>query len=224
MEVNEVASTTLSSGLQTARQVATTATVAMAASLYFAAIVAALHVIRPDLNPISRPTSAYAVGPNSFLMTSAFFSMSLASFALVVALSQTLSPSARSRFGLGFLALWSTGVFIAMTFPMDAEGAPQTLSGTIHQTTGPLTFLCLSTGMILVSWRLKRDNNWRSLYPAALTLSWVMLAAFLATFLSFALDLGFLGLFQRIALATAVVWILLMASCARAVASSSIAA
>jgi hypothetical protein len=224
MEVNEMASTTLSSGLQATRQVTAIATVAMVGALCFAAIVAALHVIRPDLNPISRPTSAYAVGPNSFLMTSAFFSMSLASFALVVALYQTLSPSARSRFGLGLLALWSTGVFIAMIFPMDARGAPQTLSGMIHQTAGPLTFLCLSTGMVLVSWRLKRDNNWRSLYPTALTLSWVMLAAFLATFLSFSLDLGFLGLFQRIALGTAVVWILLMASCARAAASTSVAA
>ena len=36
-----------------------------------------------ELNPIQRPTSEYAVGPYGWLMTSAFFSLSVASFALV---------------------------------------------------------------------------------------------------------------------------------------------
>jgi Protein of unknown function (DUF998) len=101
-----MASTHLSLSLQTRKQVASIATVAIAGIAYFVVIIVALHVLRPDLNPIQRPTSEYAVGPYGFLMTSAFFSMSVASFALVIGLSQGVSQPARSRIGLGLLGLW----------------------------------------------------------------------------------------------------------------------
>jgi hypothetical protein len=97
-----------------------------------------------------------------------------------------------------------------MIFPMDVEGAPQTMAGTIHQTSGPLTFLSLTAGMLLVSRRFKQEGRWRSLYRLAMILSLLMLAAFLATFLSFVTGSGLLGLTQRIALATAVTWMLLI--------------
>jgi hypothetical protein len=173
-------------------------------------MIVTLHFLRSDLNPISQPTSAYAVGPNSVLMSSAFFSMSVASLALVVALYQGVAPPTRSMVGLVLLGAWAGGVLIAMIFPMDVEGAPQTMAGTIHQTSGPLTFLSLTAGMLLVSRRFKQEGRWRSLYRLAMILSLLMLAAFLATFLSFVTGSGLLGLTQRIALATAVTWMLLI--------------
>ena len=211
-------STTLSPSRQTTKQVAKFATATIVGAAYFALTITALHFIRPDLNPISQPTSAYAVGPNSFLMTSAFFSMSVASFALVIALYQALPGQARSRIGLGLLGAWAVGVLIAMIFPMDADGAPQTISGTIHDAAGPPTFLSLSAGMILVTLAFQRDEKWRPLYRAALILALVFLGAFIATFLSFIKGSEFLGLTQRIALATAVTWMLLIAARLRSLA------
>jgi hypothetical protein len=205
-------STSLAPSRQTTKHVAVFASVTIAGALYFALAILVLHFLRPDLNPISQPTSAYAVGSYSYLlMTSAFFSMSVASFALVVALYQGVPQPARSRLGLALLTGWAVGVFIAMIFPMDADGAPQTISGTIHQTAGPLTFLTLTLGMILLSWRFRQDAKWLPLYRTALVLSLVMLVAFLATFIGFVTGAGFMGLTQRIALATAVTWMLLIA-------------
>ena len=67
-------STDLSPGLRTGRQpMARVATIALVGVAYFAVIIVVLHFLRPDLNPISSPTSEYAVGPYGFLMTSAFF-------------------------------------------------------------------------------------------------------------------------------------------------------
>ena len=63
-------------------------TVALAGIAYFVVIIVVLHFLRPDVHPISRPTSEYAVGAYGYLMTSAFFSMSLASWALIIALYQ----------------------------------------------------------------------------------------------------------------------------------------
>ena len=66
--------------------------------------------------------------------------------------------------------------------------------------------------MILVSWRFKHSEKWRPLHRPALVLSVVFLAAFLGTFLSFVTGSGLLGLAQRIALATAVIWMILVAA------------
>jgi hypothetical protein len=217
-----MASTAVSTGLQTRTQVIGVARIAIAALAYFAVTIVVLHFIRLDLNPISRPTSAYAVGPYSFLMTSAFFSMSVASFALVIGFYRGVLPSTLSRIGLVLLSMWAVGVLIAMIFPMDPEGAAPTISGTIHQTDGPPTFLCLSLGMIFMSWAFQRDGKWRPFYRMSLALSFVMLAAFIATFLSFATDSGTVGIAQRIALATAVTWMLLTAGRLRSMALGAI--
>ena len=70
-----MASTDLSPSLRTRQQRARVATIALVGVAYFAVIIVVLHFLRPDLNPIRRPTSEYAVGRYGFLMTSAFFSM-----------------------------------------------------------------------------------------------------------------------------------------------------
>ena len=219
-----MASTTLSTVVQPREQLAGAARVAIGGLAYFAAVIVVLHFLRPELSPLSQPTSAYAVGPYSFLMTSAFFSMSMASLALVMGLYHGVARQARSRTGLALLTAWAVGVFIAMSFPMDPDGVASTISGTIHQTAGPLTFLALTVGMICVSWAFQKDAKWRLFYRIALALSVVMLAAFVATFLSFATDSGTVGIAQRIALATAVIWMLLTAMRIRSVTARPVSA
>jgi len=217
-----MASTNLSPSLRTRTQLARIATVAIVGVAYFVVIIVVLHFLRADLNPIRRPTSEYAVGPYGFLMTSAFFSMSLASFALVIGLHQGISQRARSQVGLGLLGIWGVGVLIAMSFPIDVEGAPQTISGTIHRINGPLAFLSLTAGTILVSRRFKQDERWRPLHRTALVLSLVMVAAFIATFVNIATGAGFAGLCQRIFLAAFATWFLLTATRLRSIATGSV--
>jgi hypothetical protein len=100
-----MSSTNLSPSMRTRTQLARMATVAIVGIAYFTLFIVALHFLRPDLNPLSRPTSEYAVGPYGFLMNSAFFSMSLATFALVIGLYQGVSQPARSRIGLALLGV-----------------------------------------------------------------------------------------------------------------------
>ncbi|MEO8288470.1 MAG: DUF998 domain-containing protein [Chloroflexota bacterium] len=218
-----MATATLSPHSHASRLASTSTTVSATGVICFAVLVIVLHFLRPELSPLSEPTSAYAVGSYSFLMTAAFFSMSVACFALVIALYQRRAHSAKARMGLVFLGLWAAGVLVAMVFPMDPNGAPSTISGTIHQTAGPLTFLCLSVGMILVSWAWQ-DGRSGSSSRAAITLSLVMLAAFVATFVSFITDLGTAGIAQRIALATAVTWILVSSMSFRSLSSEPVSA
>ena len=207
---------------ETTRLAGRAATIALAGITYFAMIIIALHLLRPDHNPISRPTSEYAVGPYGYLMTSAFFSMSLASGALVIGLYQGVPRPAQSRLGLGLLAIWAMGVFIAMLFPIDLDGVPQTLPGTIHAINGPLTFLSLTIGVLLVSRSFKQDETWRPIYRSAVLLSLLMLVEFVGVPLAMATGSGLAGLAQRIFLVTFGTWFVMTAMhlCAIAVRSA----
>jgi hypothetical protein len=202
----------LSRSLTTSRPLVLASTIALVGIAYFAAIIVALHFLRPDLNPLQRPTSEYAVGPYGYLMASAFFSMSAASLALASGLARGIAPSARSRVGLGLLGLWGLNLLIAMIFPIDPEGAAPTLAGSIHSINGPVGFLSLSLGMVLISRRFKHDVAWRPIQRPAVLLALGNLATFLAFPLLNATGTGLLGLAQRIALALIVAWYLLTAS------------
>jgi hypothetical protein len=212
----------LSPGLQAAERARTTVIVAMAGALYFTIAIVVLHFLRPDLNPISRLTSEYAVGQYGLIMSTAFFSMSLATVALLIGLYRIVPPAARSPIGLGLLGLWAVGVLIAMLFPIDAQGAPPTVAGTIHSTSGPLAFLSVTIGVLLVSGRFKRDTRWRPFHRIALMLSLVLLVGYIATFLSFVTQSGYLGITQRITLAALVTWMLLTAARLRSLSIESI--
>jgi hypothetical protein len=215
-----LASIDLSASAQT--KTASVATLSLVGILYFASAILALHFLRTDCNPIRQATSEYAVGPYGLLMTSAFFSLSVGSLALVLGLYQGVSQPARSRVGLGLLGVWGGAILIAGLFPVDLQGAPQSTSGTIHQINAPVAFLSLTTGAILVSRGFKDDEKWRPFHRFALMLSLVMLAEFLGIGLIIAMESGFAGLAQRVFIATFVTWLLPTAARLRSIAIGSL--
>jgi len=186
------------------------ATVAIVGTTSFVALIAALHLLSPDFNPIERPTSEYAVGPFGYLMTAAFIALSVSTWALVFGLRRDLAAPARSRLGLGFLGVWGIGLLVAATFPIDLDGAPQTLAGTIHSINGPLTFLCLIVGTNLVSRRFKQDPRWRPIHRFASVLALIMIPEFIAGGLAAARETG-AGVAQRILAVTFATWFVLTA-------------
>lgn len=216
-----MSSTTYPASQQAMRQLARITTIAIAGIAYFTVVIIALHFLRADSDPVAQTTSHYAVGSYGYLMTSAFLGVSLASLALIVGLYHGVVPLARSRSGLALLGVWAAGVLIVMFFPIDAADAPRTTSGIIHRISGPLAFLSLGTGAILVSWRLKYDERWRPLRHVVLPLAACILTAFIVTGLNIAIDSGFQGLFQRIVLLMFVTWFTLMAMHMHSVAHQS---
>jgi uncharacterized protein DUF998 len=186
-------------------------TLALISIAYFVVVVVILHFLRPDVDPLHRPTSEYAVGRYGFLMTTAFLSMSVASLSLLVGLYRGISSAAQSRIGLFLLGVWGAGVLVAMSFHIDPEGTEQTLSGIIHRINGPLIFLSLTIGVLLISKSFSRDANWRTAYRYARPISLIMFAIFLVTVVNVATGSGFEGLCQRVFLLTFVAWFILTA-------------
>jgi hypothetical protein len=198
------------------------ATVSLIGTAIFVVLIAALHFVS-DIDPIQRPTSEYAVGPTGYLMTLAFVAISVSTWALVIGLGQGLSEPARSRLGLGFLGVFGIGVLVAAAFPIDLEGAPQTLHGTIHSINGPLAFLSLVVGTNLVSRRLKHDERWQPIHRFASVLALIMIPEFIAGGLAAARETG-AGVAQRLLVITFATWFLVMAMQLRKTATQTAAA
>src|SRR5437016_880574 len=83
--------------------------------LTFTALVIALHILRPQENPLSHTVSEYVAGPDGFLMTIAFFLRALGAICLVVGLGMT--RSSRSWAGLIVLALFAVCCLLVAIFP-----------------------------------------------------------------------------------------------------------
>ena len=177
----------------------------------FVVLLVAMHFLNPDFDPIQRPTSEYAVGPFGYLMTTAFIALSAATWALVVGLRRDLAEPAQSRIGLAFLGIFGIGLLVAATFPIDLDGAPQTLAGTIHSINGPIAFLSMIVGTNLVSRKLKHDERWRPTHRLASVLALVMIPEFLAGGLTAARETG-AGIAQRVLIATFATWMVVIAT------------
>jgi hypothetical protein len=186
-------------------------TIAFICICLFIILVIVLHFLSTGYDPISSPTSAYAVGRYGFLMSIAFVSMSVGCFALLMGLNKGISRSAASKPGLVLFGVWVVGLWIAMIFPIAPDGTPSTTANSIHRINGPLIFLCLTISSILLSASFRRDDNWTSLYRTALGLSLVMLLIFITVLISFATGLSYEGLLQRLYLITFSIWFIVVA-------------
>ena len=87
-------------------------TIALVGIAYFLISVAALHFLRPDVNPLRQGIGDYALGPYGLLMTSAFLGLGLGSLALGIGLYQGVSPPGRSWLGLALLGVFGVGALI----------------------------------------------------------------------------------------------------------------
>jgi hypothetical protein len=193
------------------KQVSFLGAVAVVATSYFLVVIAAMHVLSPDINPVDRPTSEYATGPFGYLMTSAFVALSVATWALIVGLWRDLPPRGIHRIGLVALGVFGLGLLVAAAFPIDPEGAAATLAGNVHQINGPIAFLGLIVGANLASRGLKDDPRWRSIYRPAFILALLMIPLFIAGGVAAAREAG-AGLAQRILIVTFGAWYMLVAT------------
>ena len=184
-------------------------------------IIAALHFLRPDANPVLEPISNYGVGPYGFLLTVADIGSGLATLALVVGLYLGIARAGRSYVGLFLLGLYGVSELMAGIFPIDV-GGEATTAGTIHNIVGNISFFCFPVAAILLSLRMGKDERWRSFRRPALALSIVVVLSVILTIAGFNLGIGF-GVTQRVANVAVAVWMLVVALHLRSVAQGALA-
>jgi hypothetical protein len=182
---------------------------------------AALHFLRPDVNPVLEPMSNYAVGPYGFLLTAADIGLGLAALALTFGLYLSIAPPGRSYVGLILLGLYGVSVLLAGIFPIDV-GAEATTFGILHNIVGNISFIGFPIAVILLSLGMGRDERWRSFRRTALAVSVLVVLTVILTMVGFNIGIGF-GLTQRLANVTALAWMLLVALHLRSLAQGALA-
>lgn len=189
-----------------------------ASSLLVVVLLAILHVIRRDIDPLTQSASLYVHGPWGFLMTVAFLAlaagMGVASFALV-----REGPRGRAtRIGAVLLGLVAVAFVVVAIFPADASGNVDTTSGAVHNLGGAASVLLGAVGAIVVSATFGKDARWRSARGLALTLAILIPLAMVATILAPSSVEGAIERFVPLAMCA---WLLVVASRLRQVGSAA---
>ena len=182
--------------------------------------IAALHFLRPDVNPVSEPMSNYAVGPYGFLLTAADIGSSVAALTLMFGLYLGIAPPGRSYVGLFLLGLYGVSELLAGIFPIDVGGEATTV-GTIHNIVGNIAFFAFPIAVIFLSLGMGKDERWRSFRRPALAVSFAVVLTVILTIVSS--NIGLLGVTQRLANVTALFWMLVVALHLRSVAQGTLA-
>src|SRR3954470_17216198 len=161
--------------------------VTQAGVLTFAVLVASLHVLEPELNPVRIYMSLYAVGRLGWVMTTALLALAAGAAALVVTLvtAGALSPAARpgtaprSRAGVGFLAVYALGVLTIGIFPTDGlDVVTPTRTDAVHAVGAQSLFAALTLAITMFTPKLRATPGWGDLFvPSAVigAVAWVTL-------------------------------------------------
>ncbi len=184
--------------------------IALTGVLYFIMAVVILHLLRPDLNPITHAVSNYAAGSFGFLMTLAFFMLALSEFALAWGLARSLASGRRTAAGVALLNLAGIGLVVTGLFQSDINvpRPPASASAVVHWTGAGVSFLSLMIAIFLLSGSFETDSRWQSNYR--LSFAWLaVIVLALAAYGALSI-IGWTGIGERIYIAACVLWLLLV--------------
>jgi hypothetical protein len=140
----------------------------------FVALLAALHLLRPDLDPSWRFISEYELGEHGALMRAAFLALAVGTAGAAVAVASQV-PRLVGYLGLLQLALSAAGMVLAAIFVPDARSHLHDLGAMLDQ---------VPFGALFVAWSLTGNERWapkrRRLWAMAL-LPLVGLVVFVAS-------------------------------------------
>jgi hypothetical membrane protein len=186
----------------------------MVAPISFTALVIVQGILQPDYSHIALPVSALTAWPAGWIQRLNFYVTATLMAAFAIGVHQAVRPT---RFGLaGIIALLASccGIFMAGLFPwINVNGVPTETPQ--HVVGAILSFVCGSTGLVVVSRRMAADARWHDLSAYVLCTGLVMLVLFIVVGF-FAIDEGapfhrWAGLLQRVLVAVWFACILVMA-------------
>jgi len=153
---------------------------AFAASAVFVVLLAALHVLKPEVDSSWRFISEYEIGDYGWMMRLAFVVLGLSCAALGIAiLSQVRTVG--GYLGLALLAVSAVGMALAGIFvsdPITAARDARTVSGRLHEIGAMLDGVPFAA--LLINGSLARDRAWSFARRTLFWTAWLPLAGALA--------------------------------------------
>jgi hypothetical protein len=160
--------TTISRATATAKPVTaislTAARLALVSGATFVVLLAALHFIKPDLDPSWRAISEYALGDYGWIMIIAFLAWGLSAIGIFVTIRSQIH-SLVGRIGLAFLLIGAAGPIMAGLFPTDPITTPldaMTTTSSIHSLGAVLSDGIAIAAALLTLSLVRKNPNWSS--------------------------------------------------------------
>ena len=151
----------------------TAARLSLVTAATFLVLLAALHLIKPELDPSWRMISEYEIGDHGWIMRLAFLSLAFSCVALFVAIRSGIRAIG-GRIGLALLLVSALGMTIAAIFTTDPITASQdqlTTHGTLHGLGALLGIPGFPIAATLISLSLARNPAW---FPVRRALLWTV--------------------------------------------------
>lgn len=133
----------------------------LASAILFLVLLAALLILKPEIDPAWRFISEYSIGHHGWMMALAFLSLAASCVATVIALWSQVQLG--GRIGIGFLLMGALGLTLAgifttdpITTPLDAQSTSSKLHGL-----GAILGDGVPVGATLITGSLIRNNSWR---------------------------------------------------------------
>lgn len=172
--------------------------------LILADLTAAFSDQRYDL--VRDSISSLALTPMGWVQTIGFLAIGL----LVEVFVAGLLFSIRRRWGFGLgltlLVCFGFGLLLIGAFRTDPVGAPHTIEGTIHSVTATTVFWLFPTAILLLAPSLRNDPNWKNMFVYTVVTS-VLAFALLIGQVWHPAQLSWFGLYERVLVANAVIWV-----------------
>lgn len=143
---------------------------AFAGVLFFFLVAAILQFLRLDYSFMGTPLSFYLLGPYSGWLHTAFDALAVAIALLAIGCYIASTPQARSAATLVLFMFGAAGVVVTALASTDTSDQ-LTVHGSIHLLAAALAFIATSFGMLVQSWRFRRDLNWHKRFRPALQLA-----------------------------------------------------
>ena len=143
----------------------------------FFLVALAVQFLRPDLDWYTTPLSFYLFGPYGPLLQAAYVALALGTLALGLGWYRALSPAATSFAPTLLFIVAAVGIVVTALARTDTWAGPPTLEGFVHGNAARTAFLAITTAMLLQSWRLRHDLNWRRYFSPAFALAAICFVA-----------------------------------------------
>jgi hypothetical protein len=137
-------------------------------------LLAALHILRSDLDPAWHMVSQYAIGKYGWIQTLVFLTLAISCLSLFVAIRRQVVTRG-GKIGLGFLLAAAVGIIMAAMFNWEHP---------LHGLASIIGVPGLSTAALLISFSATRNLAWASVRRLMLWLGllpWLSLVLMLGT-------------------------------------------
>ena len=176
----------------------------LGAAVFTAALIV-LHAARTDVDWRQDYVSHFVHGRLGWLFVSGAVVHGWGNLALGQGLRRALGHGRLRTWAVLFFGIAATGIVLAGLFPIDPGGTPPTVVGRVHRGVIYVAFLGELVALFLFSAAFARNPSWQRRNGTSFVLSAIATIA-LAGFLAALLLHRMLGVAERSALATFMVW------------------